>query len=318
MLTKPLEVRILGGGGNWTGISSRISLGLSGYYSRLPKGSTVAAVGTDPAEVCYEGIIRVANGVDHMSITTPAWFARLALKGLYPFEKPLPLRALAGFRHDDRMGFAVKRSLGIKSLKEIRDNKIPLKVSTAPPGSWHPAYWGASQILKEYGFSFDDMVKWGGTLLADRPRFINDPNSKMISDDFDAVFDEAMMTRRWKRLTDEHDLVFLPLEEEILQSLTEKGWERGVIAKGRFRGVDQDIPAADYSGWLLYCREDMDEELAYLTIAALDEQREDIEKLFPQPFAAMTGPADLKSISSNLPIPLHAGAEKYYREKGAL
>jgi TRAP-type uncharacterized transport system substrate-binding protein len=313
-----LDVKILGGGQNWVTIGGRIAVGLSGYYSPLPEGSTVSTVTMNPAQSVYDGPLRVADRTYDMAITTPGWFARLAAKGLAPYDKALPLRALAAFPHDDRMAFAVKRSLGIKSLREIRDRKIPLKISTAPPGSWHPAYWGASVVLAEYGFSFEDMVSWGGELLADRPRYINHPDSKAVSDDFDAVFDEAVMTRRWHRITEDHDMVFLPVDEDVMQRLEAKGWNRGLIKKGQFRGVEEDLLAADFSDWLLFCHEDMDEELAYLTIGAIEEQAKTIEGLFPPPFTALTGPVDLRRLATHVPIPLHAGAERYYREKGAL
>ena len=97
-----------------------------------------------------------------------------------------------------------------------------------------------------------------------------------------------------------------------------RGWQRGVIEKTRYRGMPEDVPAVDFSGWILFCHEDMDEDLAYITIAALDEQKSEIERLFPQPHAALTGPVDMSWIGENVPVPLHPGAEKYYREKGYL
>jgi len=312
------DVKILGAGANWTGLSGRIAIGLSGYYSRLPVGSTVATVTSDPAQMCYEGPMLVADGTYHMAITTPGWAVRLAAEGHFPYEKPMPLRLLASFPHDDRMAFAVKRSTGIRSFADIREKKYPLKISTPVPTSWHPAIWGAKAVLAEYGLSFEAIESWGGKLLVDRPRFMNAPEVKPVSDDFDAVFDEALMTRRWKRITDENDIVFLPIEDDVMQRLEAKGWQRGQIEKSRFRGMERDVPAIDFSDWVLFCREDMDEELAYLTIAAIDEQKNEIERLYPAPYAALTGPVDLHKLAANPPIPLHPGAARYYREKGCL
>jgi hypothetical protein len=313
-----IDVKILGAGNNWTGLSARIALGLSGYYSRLPAGSTVAAITLDPAMAPYLGPLRVADGTYHMAITTPGWFARLALNGVPPFDKPLPLRALAAFPHDDRMAFAVKRSLGITSLRQIVDEKIPLRISSAPPNSWHPGYWGANAVLAEYGYSLEAVAGWGGKLLSDRPRFVNAVESKPMSDESDAVFDEALMTRRWKKITDENDMIFLPIDDDVMERLEEKGWPRGTIKAGQFRGVDADVPAIDFSDWLLFCHTDMDPDLAYMTIAAIHEQAREIERLFPQPFAPMTGPVDLQRLARHVPIPLHPGAEQYYREQNAL
>jgi TRAP transporter TAXI family solute receptor len=313
-----IDVKILGGGQNWIGLGGKIALGLDGYYSRLPKGSTVSVTTADPGMLCLEGVKWVAEGRFHIGITTPGWFVKLAVEGKAPFDQPLPLKMLAIFPHDDRMAFAVRRETGIRTFHDLKERKYPLKVSTLPRTTWHPALWGTEVILAEYGITLDDFVEWGGTLLGDRPRFINAPGVKPATEGFDAVFDEAVMTRRWKNLTEQHDITFLPVDDEVLTRLERKGWKRGKIAKGRFRGVDADVPAADFSGWALYCRADIEDELAYLTIAAIDEQKTAIEELFPQPHGALTGPVDMRSIGRDMPVPLHPGAERYYREKGYL
>ena len=313
-----LDVKILGGGQNWIALGGQIALGLDGYYSTLPKGSTVSVTTFDPGLSCLEGPKLVAQGVYHMGITTPSWFVRLAAEGMDPYTEKLPLQMLARFPHDDRMAFAVQRKTGLRSLHDLREKRYPLKVSTVPPQNWHPSVWAAEVVLGEYGITFDDIESWGGKMLSDRPRFINAPDVMAATPGFDAVFDEALMTRRWRKLTDDNDLVFLPVDDEIMKRLEERGWERGTIAKGRFRGVEEDVPAVDFSDWILYCGADIDEELAYLTIAGIDEQKEAIQALFPEPFAPMTGKAELSYLGSNPVIPLHPGAERYYREKGCI
>jgi len=84
--------------------------------------------------------------------------------------------------------------------------------------------------------------------------------------EFEAIFDEAIMTNRWKNLTTKYNLRFLPIDGDILQRLERKGWKPGVLPKGTFRGVDEDVPGIDFTGWYLFCRQDIDEELAYLTV----------------------------------------------------
>ncbi len=78
------------------------------------------------------------------------------------------------------------------------------------------------------------------------------------------------------------------------------------------------MQAADFSDWLLFCNQNMDDELAYHTIAAIHEQARDIEKLFPAPFASLTDRVELSTLARNPPVPLHPGAERYYREQGAV
>ena len=62
----------------------------------------------------------------------------------------------------------------------------------------------------------------------------------------------------------------------------------------------------------------MDEELAYFTIRAIDEQKTFIDRIFEIPLGGLTSQVDMREIARGLPLPLHPGAERYYREKGYL
>src|SRR5262245_46971387 len=125
----PVDVRLLGGGQNWMALCARIAIGLNGYYSPLPQGSTVSVTTREPGSNIFEAPVLVAQGDYHMAVTTPAWVGRLAVQGQPPFTEPLPLRALALFAHEDQLVFAVRRQTGIKSLREIKEKRYPLKVS---------------------------------------------------------------------------------------------------------------------------------------------------------------------------------------------
>jgi len=318
MMNGPMEIKFLGGGQNWMSVCTRIALGLGGYYSVLPEGSSVSVTTREPGSNCFEAPMRIARGEYHMGITTPSWVANLAVEGREPYTEKFPLCSLAQFAHRDMLAFAVRRETGITSIRDIMDKKYPLKVSTPLRETNHPGVWCPQKVMEEYGFGFDDILSWGGSILRDRPRNQKLPGIKAVSDDFDAIFDEAVMTNRWKTLTNTYDLKFLPIEEEILQRLEKKGWKRGVIPKGAFRGVDEDVAGIDFSGWYLFCRPDMDEEIAYHTIRAIDEQQEMINLWFPDPTSGMTAHIDMRELCRNLPLPLHPGAARYYREKGYL
>lgn len=314
----PLHIRFLGGGQNWMSILTRVSLGLGGYYSVLPEDSSVSVTTREPGSNCFEAPIRVARGEYDMAITTPYWVGNLAVEGREPYTEKLPLCSLAQFAHKDMLVFAVRRETGITSLRDIKDRKYPLKVSTPLRETKHPGVWCAEKVMEEYGFGYDDIESWGGKVLRDRPRNQKLASAKAVSDEFDAVFDEAIMTNRWKNLTTQYNIRFLSIDEEILQRLEKKGWRRGVLPKGTFRGVDEDVQGIDFSGWYMFCRQDMNEEIAYHTVRAIDEQKEMIDAWFPDPTSGMTSPVDMRQLCRNLPLPLHPGAERYYREKGYL
>jgi TRAP-type uncharacterized transport system substrate-binding protein len=313
-----IDIKLLGGGQNWMALCTRIAIGLNGYYSPLPKGSSVSVTTREPGSNIFEGPMLVARGVYHMAVTTPSWVGKLAAAGRPPFSEPLPLSSLAQFAHDDQLVFAVRRETGIRTLREIKEKQYPLKVSTPLRETRHAAVWCAERVLEEYGFNFDDIERWGGKVLRDRPRNQKSPGVQPVSEGFDAIFDEAIMTNRWKALTEKYDVEFLPIDEEIIERFVQRGWSRGVLPMRRFRGIDCDVPGIDFSGWFLFCRQDMEEELAYYTIQAIDDQQHLINQWFDEPASGMTAHVDMRRLAHGLPLPLHPGAEAYYREKGYL
>lgn len=271
----------------------------------------------------------VDNGTYHMGITTPPWMARSAAegKGKGFAEKPLRLRAMCVFPHFDHLAIAVRKDLGITSIRQIRDQKIPLRISTAPTHLGHPVGWVLDMLLAEYGMTIEDFEKLGGSvtygdrqpnLLEKVPEGRVDRVTAMKTGALNAVFDEALMTLPWKHVADAVDLTFLPIEAEVLDSLrTKYGIGSGAIPKGYLRGVTEDVPAIDFTGWILYCHQDLPDDLVYLAMQGLDQQRVQIESMF-QPHQGLTGPIDLAKMHQGTELPLHPGAERYYREKGYL
>jgi hypothetical protein len=313
------EVRFFGAGQNWLPLSGCIAVGLSGYYSPLPAGSSVSVTSQEPGSAIFNGPALVGAGTFDMGITTPSWVARLAVNGQQPFRKPIALRALATFAHDDRLVFAVRRETGVKSLSQVAEDKVPLRISTPLRETRHAGVWCAERVAELHGFTFDDITAWGGEILRDRPKIVDvRPGMVAINPAFTAIFDEAIMTRRWPAIAREYDLRYLAIEDGPRETLKEWGWPVGVIEAGRLPGVDRDVAAVDFSGWILYCREDLDDELAYLTIQAIDEQQFSINEWFSTPTMGMTSPVDMNRLGRDPAIPLHAGAERYYQEKGYL
>lgn len=319
-MTDPRHVRILCPGNNFMTIGSLIANGMGGYHGALPAGSTVSAVtGTPPSALALEGPWAIARGEYDFGITTPTWLLAQALNGQGMFAESLALRAIAAFPHDDRLALAVRAETGITSIRQIVEERRALRISMPTRDQGHPAGWLLDEIFARYGFSQEDVVSWGGEILRDRPRAQNSPESVPVDPRFDAVFDEAIMTLRWKRLTTDYDLRFLPLDEDVLQWCEAQGMPRGVIAAGRLRGVDEDVPTVDFTGWVLYCAESLDDELAYLAVQALDEQTRTLNERFAHsPTPPMTTPFDLDRATEVRGIPLHPGAERYYREHGIL
>ena len=134
----------------------------------------------------------------------------------------------------------------------------------------------------------------------------------MVDPSFNAVFDEAIMTRRWHELAEEYQFNFLPLDDEVLAHFERRGIPRGTIAKGRLHGIDADVPALDFTGWVLLARTDLPDEFTYQLTKVLDEQKDAIHEMFG-PQSGLTGqitwrkaPASYRCRSTPVPRPTTA------------
>src|ERR1043166_2346005 len=74
-------------------------------------------------------IDQVARGEVQLAIINPAGFLALAARGTGPFAAPIPLRAITVIPSPDQLAFAVTERTGLKSLREIREQRYPLRIS---------------------------------------------------------------------------------------------------------------------------------------------------------------------------------------------
>lgn len=89
-------------------------------------------------------------------------FVHWATQGTEIYKKAYPNITLIGFMHELAWTMQVAKSTGITSIEQIIDTKFPLKISvnTKNGGLEYPNRW----MFKEYGFSYEDIEKWGGTV----------------------------------------------------------------------------------------------------------------------------------------------------------
>lgn len=85
------------------------------------------------------------------------------------------------------------------------------------------------------------------------------------------------------------------------------------IPSGTYKGQDEDIATFGIKA-LLCVRADLDEDLVYEITSILYENRDRLKDLHP----ALSYTAQSGFMFNDLPIELHAGAERFYKEKGLL
>jgi TRAP-type uncharacterized transport system substrate-binding protein len=169
-------------------------------------------------------------------------------------------------------------------------------------------------VLSAAGFSLNDLRRWGGKFhSAPRP---SDPSRRkgIETGAIDAVFDEGI--KSWGKTVLEHGFRFLPIDGVVLKSMKALGYRPATMLKARFNGLREDLPTIDFSGWPMIVRADMPSKVAYALCEAIEKRRE----LIPTDNYKALNVAQLCANDEEAPYdaPLHAGARRFYRERGYL
>lgn len=268
----------------------------------------------------YGGIrapIEVGTRRVDIAYVNPSAMVTMAYRGKGYYKQKMPLRVLASFPSWDRIAIVVSKDLGVKSLHDVARRKIPLKVSTRFSGVNNGTYYTISTILSLYGLSFERIKRWGGQ-VQECPRPFSPERLKSIAKhSINAVFDEGISTiGGWLDQALENGYDILPLEADIVKKLEQLGYSRSVLPKSRYPQLKEDVMSIDFSGWSLVTHRWLPNNVAYAAIETIDARQNVIPVDDDQPL-------DMRNLCRStekcpLQIPLHPGAEKYYREKGYL
>lgn len=236
---------------------------------------------------------------------TEASMMKWAYEGKYIYAKdgPYPnLRLLARIEDPTYLLVAVKPELGISSLAEIRDRKLPVRILTTMQPTEAP-------VLEYYGLDKANLESWGGAIVM--------PKDVTADTQFDVVISSLASPANnpessfWTTVTTAHKLHFLELPQDLRDRMvrdfdmvhTKARW-------GVLRGVDREIASVGRSGEVVFSRDDMPNDIAYALAKAVDENRREL-KWFVRPYSI-----DPLTIGNGNGVPLHPGAEHYYREMG--
>ena len=162
--------------------------------------------------------------------------------------------------------------------------------------------------------ALDDVQRWGGSLqLVGGPR--EQPRTDGMRDgSLDAVFDEGISG--WGHLAIQSGMRFLQLGGPAESRLKELGWPLIPVSRSEFPELKEDLTAVSFSGWPLFTRADLSEELAYGMAKALDATRPLVE--WDSQSKVELRDLCVSSDQCPLDVPLHPGAARYYKEQGAL
>jgi hypothetical protein len=188
-------------------------------------GWPIALFGSDsPA-----AIAQVASGEVQVAMINPAGPLALALRGKGPFREPIALRAIAVVPSPDQLAFAVTKQTAVQSLREVRERRLPLRVSIRGQMD-HSLHLVVKEVLSAAGFSLDDIVSWGGQVRYDPglPRGSNRLGA-VARGEVDMIIDEAVHS--WLNIALDSEMHVLSMDESMLAQLETLGFRRAVLPK---------------------------------------------------------------------------------------
>ena len=212
------------------------------------------------------------------------------------------------------MAFAVTEKTGLRSLRDIRGRRYPLRVSMRGQKD-HALHPIVDLVFTAAGFSLADIISWGGLVRYDDGLPLKSNRfGAMQRGEVDMIVDEAV--RGWIDTAAEAGMRALPLDEAMLTKLEKLGLRRAVIPKARYPKMLQDVPTLDFSGFAVYTHAEVPDAIITAICAALEARKDRIGWQEP-------GPLPLERMCHDtgdgpLTIPLHPAAERFWRGRGYL
>ncbi len=221
----------------------------------------------------------------------------------YAKEKPRSnLRLIAHFEDPAFFIAAVKADSGIVDLADIAKRKLPVRImANAKDDTIKP-------VLEYYGIMPEQIAAWGGKYVSRKEALAGGVDVLINRSGSNANNEESMI---WNWAATTTKLHYLALAQDLRDKLVrDLGYTPAVLPIGYLPGVTEPVPTIERSGQAVVGRADMPDDFAYTLAKAMDTHRQ--EYLWSiRPFFI-----DPRTVWKLEDLPLHPGAERYYREAG--
>ena len=235
---------------------------------------------------------------------------RAAFNGTEPYkEKHDALMSMFRIGDETRLHFIARDAVPFRTLDDIREKKLAVSLAMSPKGTTNELF--GRWVLEAYGITYDDIRKWGGTV-----------NFSAYDTVTNSMKDNQIDMLVWvgpgepvfmQEVALGQKLRWLPVKEEVMEKMREKGLRPTVIRGSEFNGmVGSDIPCLTDTNEI-FCRADLPEDLAYRITRVWVEHCREIGEANPG-WACFEPSAACRETT----LTMHPGAARYFREAGFL
>ena len=291
----PTFINILTGG--TSGVYYPIGVALSQQYNKIDGAKT--SVQATKASVENLNLLQAGRGELAFSLgdsVDDAW------NGVEDagFKAPLKnLRAIAG-TYNNYIQIVASEASGIKTLEDLKGKRI----SVGAPKSGTEL--NARAIFKAAGLDYKDMGRVEFLPYAESVELIKNRQ-------LDATLQSSGLGMAAIRdLATTMPVVFVEIPAAVVEKIDSDAYLAGVIPAGTYDGQDADVSTVAITN-ILVTHEKVSDEVAYQMTKLMFDNLSALGN-------AHSAAKDIKleNATKNLPIPLHPGAERFYKEAGVL
>ena len=292
----PVFINILTGG--TSGVYYPIGVGLSQIYSDGIPGVKTSVQATK-ASVENLNLLQAGRGELALALGDSVADAKNGVEDA-GFKAPLTkLRAIAG-AYPNYIQIVANKESGIKTLADLKGKTI----SVGAPKSGTEL--NARAIFKAAGLTYEDMSKVQYLPFAESVELIKNRQ-------LDAMLQSSGLGMAAIRdLSSTMPLNYVSIPPDVVSKIGNAAYQPAQIPANTYDGQPESVPTVAITN-ILVTREDISDDVAYQMTRLMFEN---LTRLGNSHSAAKD--IKLQNAAKNLPIPLHPGAERYYKEAGAL
>ncbi len=292
----PTFINILTGG--TSGVYYPVGVAISQAYSHGIEGSKTSVQATK-ASVENLNLLQAGRGELAFALAdsvADAWKGDADAGFKTPLKK---LRAIAS-TYPNYIQIVASKESGIQTLDDLRGKRI----SVGAPKSGTEL--NARAIFKAAGLTYDDMAKVEYLPYAESVELIKNRQ-------LDATLQSSGLGQAAIRdLAATLPVVFVPVSAEVVGKIGNSAYQPAVMPAKTYDGQDTDVPTVAINN-ILVTRADISDDMAYQMTKLIFDN-------LPRLATAHSAAKDIdpQQAAKNLPIPLHPGAERYFKEKQLL
>jgi len=284
--------------GGTSGVYYPLGVALSKVYGSVLPGAKISVQATK-ASVENLNLVQAGRAEVAFSLADAVADAWNGEKEAGFNTKLTKLRAIGGL-YNNYVQIVASEASGIKTLADLKGKRISVGAPRSGTELNARAVLGAAGITYE-DFSKVEYLPFGESV------------DLMKNRQLDVTLQSAGLgVSSIKDLATSLPIVVVPVPEDIVRKIGNPAYQASVIPAGTYEGQKADAPAVAITN-ILVTREDLPDETAYQLTKSMFEHLSDLTAAHSAAKAI-----DVKKAAQSLPIPLHPGAERYYKEVGAL